>query len=62
MKDNKYVIKHPEAFLDLMSEISGDKKYNAKCIGINDDCNLIAEKENGENVILTSGEISIRIK
>lgn len=27
MKDNKYVIKHPEAFLDLMSEISGDKKY-----------------------------------
>lgn len=42
--------------------ISGDKKYNAKCIGINDDCNLIAEKENGENVILTSGEISIRIK
>ena len=27
MKDNKYVIKHPEAFLDLMSEISGDNKY-----------------------------------
>ena len=41
--------------------ISGDKRYNAKCVGINDDCSLAAEKENGEIVTLSSGEISIRI-
>ena len=42
--------------------ICANSSYNARCTGINDDCNLIVEKENGETAVLTSGEISIRIK
>lgn len=42
--------------------ISAGARYTAHCTGITDDCSLIAKKENGETVILSSGEISIRIK
>ena len=42
--------------------ISAGTRYNAHCVGITDDCSLIAETEEGETIILSSGEISIGIK
>ena len=42
--------------------ITVNETYNAHVIGIDDGFGLIVETEQGENKILNSGEISIRIK
>lgn len=41
--------------------ISPSKKYNATCIDINENANLIVLDEEGEKHVLSSGEISIRL-
>lgn len=48
LSDNKYKIKHPEAFLDMLSEVSSDTRYRkAK--------ELLTEKERKEGVTMCEG-------
>jgi len=56
---NKY--KELSCVLNKEVEVVG-KGYFAKAVDMTEDCNLILEKQDGEKVILKSGEISIKIK
>ena len=56
---NKY--KELSCVLGKEVEVVG-KGYFAKAVDMTEDCNLILEKQDGEKVILKSGEISIKIK
>jgi len=41
--------------------IRGDEEYDARVLDIDENCGLVVLKNGGERIILSSGEISVRI-
>ncbi len=63
--DSDYIKRYKEYSYLTGKEInivSGDTVRPAKVLGINDECHLIVENENGEIEEISSGDVSVRVK
>lgn len=64
LSERKHISEYRERCLVLGKEINviaGDFSTPAKAIDIDKNCNLVAELDNGEKIVLGTGEISVRM-